>query len=148
MPALEPWLVWLMIGAVLLVVEMLTLTMVLLFFGVTALATALLAAVGTGWSVQLIFFAIVSLILTFSIRKSAINIITRAKLKNVAPQEIMVGKIGKVVERIDAVEGKGKVLVEGDIWTAISSGVIEVDVSVRVEEVLGPRLRVSRHVLD
>ncbi|WP_426388021.1 NfeD family protein [Desulforudis sp. 1088] len=142
---MEPWVIWLILGASLLVVEMLTLTMVLLFFGVTALAAAALAKLGVSWPAQLIFFAVVSLFLTFAARKPALKLITRTKLKNVAPQEVMVGKTGKVIETIDPVEGKGKVEIEGDIWTAVGSGeVIETGASIKVEEVVGPRLRVSR----
>ena len=65
----------------------------------------------------------------------------QAKPPAVGP-EALIGKVGRVIERIDP---EGKVIVEGEIWRAVStSGPIEEGANVRVVRVQDTTLVVER----
>ncbi len=74
------WILWTILGAILIVAEIFTSGFVLLWFGVGALAAALLAIIGIdSLAIQFLTFAIVSSALTAASRTIFINYFSREK---------------------------------------------------------------------
>jgi inner membrane protein len=110
------WWLWAVVGFALLVVEILTPGLfVSLFFGIGALAVAVLVLINVGgpdW-LQWVIFPVVSLIAIALFRRS---LMSRFK---VAGHEVdsLVGDIATPLDNI-AARGQGKVELRGSTWTA------------------------------
>ncbi|AEH51275.1 NfeD family protein [Pseudothermotoga thermarum] len=140
---MEPFVVWLILGVLLVIGEILTPTFFLLWFAIAAFVTS---AVSTmfGTLVQLLTFIAVSAILVILTRPLA------KKLVKQEPRKIhideIIGKIATVVETIDNKAGKGLVKIQGDIWRAYSEDdtVIEEGKKVQVLKVEGAHVVVRK----
>jgi membrane protein implicated in regulation of membrane protease activity len=115
------WIVWAILGAVLVVAEVFTTGFVLLWFGVGALAAGLAGFLGVHSIIlQFLIFAIVSISLTAASRTIFVNYFSREKsggdLKSGA--ESLPGKIGTVVSSSRGSMHEGAVKVFGSTWTA------------------------------
>jgi len=113
------WLIWLIIGGILIVAEMLTLTFYLLWFGIGALVAALIAfLLPDMFALQAIAASVTIAVLTIFTKP-----LTRRFRKGKGYQDAvdaLVGKPGVVVEEI--VPGKhGIVKIGGDTWSAVSN---------------------------
>jgi membrane protein implicated in regulation of membrane protease activity len=115
---MEPWVVWVVVGVVLLAAEATTTAFVAIYFGVAALAAAALALLGVGVAVQLVAFGLLSV---------GALLLTRPALRRAASRpsglrtgvDAMQGRIGVVVRPIAELE-PGQVKVGGETWTARS----------------------------
>ncbi len=58
------WILWIVLGLILIITEIFTLGFVLLWFGFGALAAALASWLGFGFGLQFLIFAVVSVALT------------------------------------------------------------------------------------
>jgi membrane protein implicated in regulation of membrane protease activity len=109
------WAIWLIVAAVLLGVEVFSIT---LFFGPLAVAAVLggiAAALGLGITIQLIVFvaaAIASLAILRPIARSHLRAPPGIRTGAAA----LIGGTAVVLERVD--ENGGKVKIGGEIWTA------------------------------
>ena len=117
------WLIWLIIGGILIVAEMLTLTFYLLWFGIGALVAALIALLLPDmFALQAIAASVTIAVLTIFTKP-----LTRRFRKGKGYQDAvdaLVGKQGVVVE--DIVPGKhGIVKVGGDTWSAVSNELLQ-----------------------
>ena len=115
------WIVWAVLGVLLVVAEVFTPGFVLLWFGVGALTAALAAALGAGYPLQFLFFFVVSVALTAASRTIFAKYITRAGdgdegLKVGA--NALPGKVGTVVTSSRGALNEGAVKVYGSVWTA------------------------------
>ena len=122
---MELWAIWLVIGVILFVVEMLTLTFYLLWIGIGAIAAALIALVVPDlFFVQALFGCIVALVLTFFTKP-----LTKFMRKSEGFTDVideLVGKEGIVIEEID--KGKnGIVKVGNETWSASSDQLLRKD---------------------
>lgn len=106
---MDAWIIWLSIGGILLVAEMLTLTVLFVYFGIGALAAAAVAAAGMNIYVQVIVFSLVSLIPLAVTRRAAL-----AALRGRDAKTNVHAMIGRRVQAVspDAVK------IGGEIWTA------------------------------
>ncbi|WP_438350378.1 NfeD family protein [Paenibacillus sp. FA6] len=115
---MELWAIWLVIGIILFVIEMLTLTFYLLWVGIGAIAAALIALVVPDlFFVQVLAGCIVALVLTFFTKP-----LTRFMRKSDGFTDIideLVGKQGIVIEGID-VGKNGIVKIGNETWSASS----------------------------
>jgi membrane protein implicated in regulation of membrane protease activity len=144
------WIVWLIIGAVLIAAEVLTTGFVLLWFGVGALAAAALALLGVeSLVVQVIVFLTVSSLLVLASRTIFERFLLRSspagQLKTGV--EMMIGQVGTVVEASRGAMHEGAVKLYGSVWTAFpveGEDPLTVGEPVRVERVEGNTIYVRR----
>lgn len=115
------WIIWAILGAVLLIAEIFTTGFVLLWFGVGALVAGLAGLLGVNSIIaQFAIFAVVSIALTAASRTIFVNYFSREKsggdLKTGA--ESLPGKVGTVVSSSRGSLHEGAVKVFGSTWTA------------------------------
>src|SRR6185295_10265559 len=115
------WVLWVILGAILIVAEMFTSGFVLLWFGIGALAAAFLGFIGVdSLVIQFMVFAIVSIGLTAASRTIFINYFSREKSGQSLRSGVdaLPGKIGTVVSSSTGALHEGAVKVFGSTWTA------------------------------
>lgn len=136
------WYYWVIIGLILIIAEMFTAGFVLAVCGLAALAAGVITAMGFGTTVQLLGFAIATLILFVAVRPIMLRHFAGEGGKVKTNADALVDREGIVVERIDALEHTGRVKVGGEDWRAITGDdtVIETGAKVKVLKVDGAKL--------
>jgi membrane protein implicated in regulation of membrane protease activity len=116
------WVIWVIVGTILIIAEMATLTFYLLCLGAGALAGAVAAMVWPdAWAVQVILAAVVALLLTFFSKPLTKRVRAGRGFRDAIDE--LVGKQGTVMEEIPV--GKpGVVKVAGEMWTATAADAI------------------------
>jgi membrane protein implicated in regulation of membrane protease activity len=114
---MSPVIVWAIIGIVLVIIELMSLTFVFAFFGVGALIVSLTtwAGITPGISSQLAVFAVSSLFMLFVLRKTAKKLFFGSH--DVPPD--YKGQKVKVVKAVP-VGGEGAISYRGSVWIAFS----------------------------
>jgi membrane protein implicated in regulation of membrane protease activity len=144
------WIIWAILGAVLVVAEIFTTGFVLLWFGIGALAAGLAGLLGVNSIiVQFLIFAIVSIALTAASRTIFVNYFSREKtggdLKTGV--ESLPGQVGTVVSSSRGALNEGAVKVFGSTWTAYPDAgeeSLEAGDRVEVTRVQGASIYVKR----
>jgi membrane protein implicated in regulation of membrane protease activity len=132
------WLWWLGAALLLIAIEVVTLDLVLLMFAGGAIAAGIATALGAPFPLQIVVFAVVSVLLLVSIRPWLLrHLRDRVPLveTNAAAQ---VGKLAIAVQDVD-VHG-GRVKLAGEVWSARSAregAVYPVDTELRVVRIDG-----------
>jgi membrane protein implicated in regulation of membrane protease activity len=142
------WLMWIVLGVMLIIAEVFTTGFVFLWFGIGALVAALVGLLGAGYLLQFFTFFLVSLILT-ALSKTIFNKYFTAKgaaeLKTGV--DSLPGKIGLVVAPSQGALGEGAVKVFGSTWTAYPAegeAPFQLAEQVVVESVRGASIYVRR----
>ena len=144
------WILWCVLGLVLIVAEIFTTGFVLLWFGIGALAAAFAGIIGIdSLALQFLIFAGVSIALTAASRTIFINYFTREKTGDELRTGIdsLPGKIGTVVSSSKGALNEGAVKVFGSTWTAypaVGEQPLEAGERVRVESIQGASIYVRR----
>jgi membrane protein implicated in regulation of membrane protease activity len=144
------WVLWCILGAVLIIAEIFTTGFVLLWFGVGALVAALAAFVGIdSIAIQFGLFAVISLALTAASRTIFVNYFAREKTGPSLRSGVdsLPGKIGTVVSSSTGALQEGAVKVFGSTWTAYPAAgepPLEAGERVCVESVEGASIYVKR----
>ncbi|MFN2516962.1 MAG: NfeD family protein [Pyrinomonadaceae bacterium] len=144
------WILWIVLGVVLIVAEVFTTGFVLLWFGIGALAAGFAALVGiNSLAVQFAIFALVSVALTAASRTIFVNYFSREKTGDSLRTGVdsLPGKIGTVVSSSRGAMQEGAVKVFGSTWTAYPSpgeSPLEAGERVRVERIEGSSIYVRR----
>ncbi len=116
MPHISPALLWAIAGIVLVILEMVSVTFVLVFFGIGALITAVAVALGVeSFAIQAIVFSVSSLLLLVLLRKGAKSLFSGTK--DLPPDHL--GARVLVTKEIPA-KGEGKVEYRGTVWIAFT----------------------------
>lgn len=142
------WILWLVLGVGLIVAEVFTLGFFLLWFGIGAIAAALVGVLGGGLLLQFLVFAIVSIGLTAMSRTIFATYFSHDD-KNAMKSGVdaLPGKVGTVSEASRGALNEGAVKVYGSIWTAFpiegESELIQGE-KVEVVEVRGSSIYVRR----
>ncbi|AXI89668.1 NfeD family protein [Actinospica acidiphila] len=114
---MDPWLIWLIVAAVLAVAEIFTLTAALGMLSAAALVTAGVAAVGLPLWVQLLAYAVLAAVTLLFVRPLALRHLQR-------PQRTRFGVdalVGRPAQVLTAVSGTdGRIRIDGEEWTARS----------------------------
>ncbi len=134
---------WLVVAALMIVAEIVTLGLTSIWFAGGAVCAGLSSVLGAPAVLQLVIFAIVSLALLFFMRPLAKKrFMTDTVKTNV---DSLIGMQGIVTETINNLEGKGVVKLNGLSWTARSllENEIPVGTTVSVEKIEGVKLIVS-----
>ncbi len=114
------WILWTVLGVILIITEIFTPGFVLLWFGVGALTAALAALVGLSYPLQFLIFFVVSTILTAASRTLFVNYFSSKKdgSHHKFGVDALPGKIGTVVTSSRGPLDEGAVKVFGSTWTA------------------------------
>ncbi len=142
------WILWLVLGVGLIIAEVFTLGFVLLWFGIGAVAAALVGMLGGGFLLQFLVFAVISVALTAMSRTIFANYFSHADGDRVMTGvDALPGKIGTVTLASKGALSEGAVKVYGSTWTAFpvegESELIEGE-KVEVVEVRGSSIYVRR----
>jgi membrane protein implicated in regulation of membrane protease activity len=144
------WILWCVLGAILIVAEIFTAGFVLFWFGIGALAAGFAAMVGVNsLALQFLIFAAVSIGLTAASRTIFANYFTREQEGNALRTGVdaLPGKIGTVVSSSRGAMQEGAVKVFGSTWTAYpveGEQPLEAGERVMVESVQGASIYVRR----
>ena len=144
------WILWAVLGAILIVAEIFTSGFVLLWFGIGALVAAFAGLVGIeSLVIQFMIFAVVSIGLTAASRTIFINYFSREKTGQSLRSGVdaLPGKIGTVVSSSKGALHEGAVKVFGSTWTAYPAAgepPLEAGERVCVESVEGASIYVRR----
>jgi membrane protein implicated in regulation of membrane protease activity len=113
------WILWIVLGVVLIITETFTLGFVLLWFGIGALAAALVGLLGFGVVSQFLVFAIVSIALTALSRTIFARYYSHGDEEKIKTGiDSLPGQIGTVTIASKGALQEGAVKVYGSTWTA------------------------------
>ncbi len=135
---------WLIALAVFLVIEIITLGLTTIWFAGGALIAFLLSLITDNFILELVVFLVVSFVLLYFTRPIAQKFFNTGRVKT--NYESLVGRDGKVIEKIDNFNNTGQVMVGGQEWTARAlndSEIIEPGKKVVIREVSGVKLIVE-----
>ncbi|HEX8843755.1 MAG TPA: NfeD family protein [Pyrinomonadaceae bacterium] len=150
MDASWAWILWTVLGVILIVAEVFTPGFVLLWFGIGALAAALAGLVGiSSLTLQFLIFALVSTALTAASRTIFVNYFSRERTGDDLKTGVdaLPGKVGTVVNASQGALNEGAVKVFGSTWTAYPAEgeePLEEGERVTVERVQGASIYVRR----
>ena len=109
---------WLILMIICIIVEIGTVGLVSIWFAGGSLVACFLDMAGVHVVVQVVAFFVVSLLLLAVTRPFASRWLNRSRKKT--NYEGVIGKVVRITERIDNIDGKGSALVNGQEWTARS----------------------------
>lgn len=113
------WILWIVLGVGLIVAEVFTLGFFLLWFGIGAIAAALVGILGGGLVLQFLVFFAVSIGLTVMSRTILANYFSHGEKDRVKTGvDALPGKVGTVTSASAGSLNEGAVKVFGSTWTA------------------------------
>lgn len=112
---MDPWLIWLIVAAVLAVVEIFTLTAALGMLSAAALVTAGCAALGLPLPLQFLVFAVVATVTVLFVRPLAVRHVLQPQAARFGIDAL----VGRAAYVVSEVSGRGgRVRIDGEEWTA------------------------------
>lgn len=135
---------WLILLAVLLLIEIITLGLTTIWFAGGALAAFVVSLFYDNLFVEIILFLVISVLLLYFTRPYVIKYFNPKRIKT--NYEGLIGKEALVTITIDNIHAQGQVIVDGQEWTARSSdsSIIEAGVQVIVQDISGVKLIVKK----
>ena len=121
-------LIWILIAVLFIIMELITATFFLVWFGVGCAVAAVLNYFGFNIYIQFIGFAVVSAVLILSTRKFADRITPESSKKTAA--ERLIGKTAKVIRKID--DDSFVVSASGEEWSAHTNDLVDVGDTVKI----------------
>lgn len=144
------WVLWAILGVVLIIAEIFTFGFVLFWFGIGAFAAVLISWLGFGFGLQFLVFAIVSIVLTVLSRKIFASFYKHDEANLIKMGiDTMPGQIGMVTSTSQGALKEGAVKVYGSTWTAFpadSSTILIEGEKVEVVRVEGSSIYVRQMV--
>ncbi len=136
---------WLLILAILIFIEIITLGLTTIWFAGGALVAFIISLFYDNLLVELILFLVVSVILLYFTRPLVLKYFNPKKGK--VNQEGIVGRTAMVTAAIDNRIAAGQVEIDGVVWSAksLDNIVIEQGSEVKIHGISGVRLIVSRN---
>ncbi len=113
------WILWLVLFLGLAAVETLTLDLFFIMLSVGALAALVATFVGAGLVLQIVVFAVVSLLMILLVRPVAVRNLQKGPADRLDNVERLVGAVALALEPVTA--HSGTVKIGGDTWTARSA---------------------------
>ena len=114
------WQMWAVVAVICLILELTAGDFFIICFSIGAFFAAIAAALGAGIYVQLLTFAVFTLISLFWVRPFAQRYLHRNDDNRVSNADALLGRQGRVVETVKA-DGFGRVQIDGDIWKAVTN---------------------------
>ena len=138
--------IWLVSFVLFLIVELVTVSLVSIWFAGGALVAMLIATLGGGTILQVVVFLVVSLVLLIFTRPFALNYINSTRIKT--NYEGIIGKVVRITEDVDNMNGTGCATVNGQEWTVRSvndNNKIEAGKLAKVVNIKGVKLIVDKY---
>lgn len=129
------WIVWVIVALILGMAEMLTVDFTFLMLAGGALAGAVSAVATDSFTVQVIVFSIVSVILFFTVRPWARRHVAQSSPETRTNASALVGLDARTLTAVNP-DG-GRVRLDGQVWSARSTSQIPEDAVVRVVRIEG-----------
>lgn len=117
---MDIWLYWVIFALILFIIEMFTAGFAVICLSIGAGGAAIAAATDATLEVQLLTFAIVSLVALAGVRPLLKRLFYRDGEKVATNSSAMVGKHGIVCSDVDGDDESGRVIIEGVDWRAKS----------------------------
>jgi len=135
---------WLILVAVMLIIEIFTLGLTTIWFSLGAVAAAIAAGAGAPLWIQILLFSVVSVVIMILVRPFAMKVMDRNRTRTNI--EEVIGEQAEVMEEIDNQREQGKVRFRGVEWMARSVDGKEIAAGemVKVEAVSGVKLLVKK----
>ena len=114
------WQVWAVVAVICLILELTAGDFFIICFSIGAFFAAIVAALGGGIYLQLLAFAVFTLISLFWVRPFAQCYLHRGEDRRVSNADALLGRQGRVVETVKS-DGFGRVQIDGDIWKAVTN---------------------------
>ena len=118
----NPWLIWIIISIVCLILELSSGDFFLLCFAIGAAVGALVAGCGLSLTWQILLFAIASTLSLLLVRPALIKKLHKPQRVRLSNAEAMIGQTGRVSEDIEA-GGYGRVAIDGKSVSADGSAI-------------------------
>lgn len=141
---MDMWLMWLIIAGFFFILEMATNGFLVCWLGVGALAAMVLSFFVDNIVLQIVVFAIISIVLMIFTKPLVKKFIDKKTIPT--NTDSLLGKEGIVIETINSIEGIGLVKLDGEVWSAKSYAenvIIEKNAKVTVKEITGVKLVVE-----
>lgn len=142
---IQIWHLWIISAFILFIAEIFTPGFLVACFGISCLVTSIVAYLGMGVKIQVLTFSVSTLVVFFGIRPFVLKYFYSKESKIKTNVDALIGKKGRVTERIDSNAVKGRVIIGGEDWRAVSvdEKAIEKDVKIEVNKVEGTKLFVK-----
>ena len=114
------WQLWAVVSVICLIMELTAGDFFIICFSIGAFFAAIVAALGGGIYLQLLAFAVFTLISLFWVRPFAQRYLHKGEDHRVSNADALMGRQGRVVETVKA-DGFGRVQIDGDIWKAVTN---------------------------
>ena len=133
---------WLVIVAVMLIIEIITMGLTTIWFSLGAAVAAIAAYAGAPLWLQIVLFSVVSVVVMLLVRPFAVKVMDRNRTKTNIDD--MIGNTATVIEPIDNTREQGKVRYRGVEWMArsVDEKQIPEGKTVTIEAVSGVKLLV------
>ena len=114
------WQMWAVVAVVCLILELMAGDFFIICFSIGSVFAVITAAVGGNFYLQLLMFAVFTLVSLFWVRPFAQRYLHKGEDNRVSNADALLYRHGKVVETIKA-GGFGRVQIDGDIWKAVTN---------------------------
>ena len=114
------WQMWAVVAVICLILELTAGDFFIICFSIGSVFAAITAALGGGIYLQLLMFAVFTLISLFWVRPFAQRYLHKGEDNRVSNADALLGRQGRVVETVKA-DGFGRVQIDGDIWKAVTN---------------------------
>ncbi len=139
-----PIICWLLLAAIFIVIELVTLGLTTIWFAGGAFVAAIAGACGANLVVQVILFLVVSIVLLVLTRPIAVKHLD-SKIEK-TNSEALIGQTAVVIQEINNVNATGQAKINGMEWTARAkndSDIIPAGTNVTIVEISGVKLIVE-----
>lgn len=136
---------WLIVLAILIFIEIITLGLTTIWFAGGALVAFILSLFYDNLIVEIIVFIVVSILLLYFTRPIVLKYFNPKRVKT--NYEGVIGKEAVVLTTVDNYKATGQVSVEGQEWSAksLNGDLIEEGSKVKIHGITGVRLIVSKY---
>ena len=128
------WQLWAVVAVICLIMELTAGDFFIICFSIGAFFAAIVAALGGGIYLQLVAFAVFTLISLFWVRPFAKRYLHKGEDTRVSNADALMGRQGRVVEAVRA-DGFGRVQIDGDIWKAVTNEAQDISAGTNVRVV-------------
>jgi len=111
------WQIWLVVAILCLIIELSSGDFFVMCFSIAALVALVAAAIGLSPTVQVITFAVASVLCLVFVRPAALRWLHRHDSDRPSNADALIGREGRVSQAIEA-GGYGRVAIDGDDWKA------------------------------
>lgn len=114
------WLAWLIVSIVCVIIEVTSFDFFVTCFAIGALGAMVGAIVGLPFWIQILIWAVISVLSILFIRPALTNCIHASSDNRVSNADALLGKEGTVIDTIEA-DGYGYVKIDGDEWRSVAA---------------------------